>query len=287
MTIHDQNYARYEGTLREDGHTWVIAWTTLRVMLGFMRSKLVLLFLWAPVLVTMVLIFIEYGVRNSQLGQLGGGAGEAPGPGGMIYYLQLQVFSLALLFAASGCGVIADDLRYRAVQLYFSKPITRMQYGAGKLLGLFLFGSLVTILPALLLAGMRLALIARGELIAPMVQQAALGVGISALITVTLTAIVTGLSSLTSRSGYVVLAWIGVLMVPTLMMFIIMLISEGHKAARLASLPGLTLLASEALLAADGIAPVPAFVPFLLLAALAGAGLWALTWRISKLEGIA
>jgi hypothetical protein len=134
---------------------------------------------------------------------------------------------------------------------------------------------------------MRLALIARGELIAPMVQQAALGVGISALITVTLTAIVTGLSSLTSRSGYVVLAWIGVLMVPTLMMFIIMLISEGHKAARLASLPGLTLLASEALLAADGIAPVPAFVPFLLLAALAGAGLWALTWRISKLEGIA
>jgi ABC-type transport system involved in multi-copper enzyme maturation permease subunit len=287
MTIHNQNYTRYEGTLREGGHTWVIAWTTFRVMLGFLRTKLILLLLWVPVLIIAIFIFVEYGIRNSQIGQMAGGAGEPPGPGGVIYTLQLQLVSLGLLYVASGCGVIADDLRYRAVQLYFSKPITRLQYGAGKLLGLALLGSLVTVLPALALGGLRLALSARGELLGPMAKQAAIGVALSALLTAVFTACVTGLSALTSRTGYVVLSWIGALMVPTLMMFILMLAADGHRATRLASLPGLVLLASEALLAPDGIAPVPAFVPFLILIALAGAGVGALSWRISKLEGIA
>lgn len=285
MTIHDQNYARYEGTLRDGGHTWVIAWTTFRVMLSFVRTKLILLLLWVPVLIVAIFIFIEYGIRNSQIGQMAGGG--APGPGGVIYTLQLQLVSLGLLYVASGCGVIADDLRYRAVQLYFSKPITRMQYGAGKLLGLAMLGSLVTLLPAVMLGGLRLALSARGELLGPMAKQAAAGVALSALLTAVFTACVTGLSALTSRAGYVVLAWIGALMVPTLMMFILMIAADGHKATRLASLPGLVLLASEAILATDGIAPVPGFVPFLILIALAGAGVGALSWRISKLEGIA
>lgn len=288
MTIHDQNYARYEGPLREDGHIQVIAWTTLRVMLSFTRTKLILLFLWVPVLIAMVLIFIEYGIYNSQIGQLAsGGAPETPGPGPIIYMLQLQLASLALLYAASGCGIIADDLRYRAVQLYFSKPITRLQYGAGKLIGLTLLGMLVTVVPGALLGGLRLALIGRGELMLPMLQQAALGLGLSALLTLVMTACLTGLSSLTSRSGLVVLAWIGTMMVPTLLMFILMLVSDGHAATRLASLPGLMLLASEALLTKDGIDPVPSFAPFALLLALAGAGLGALRWRLSKLEGIA
>lgn len=286
MTIHDQNYARYEGTLRDGGHTWVIAWTTFRVMIGFLRTKLILLLLWVPVLIVAIFIFIEYGIRNSQIGQMAGGGGE-PGPGGVIYTLQLQLVSLGLLYVASGCGVIADDLRYRAVQLYFSKPITRFQYGAGKLLGLAMLGSLVTVLPAVALGGLRLALSARGDLLGPMAKQAAIGVALSALLTAVFTACVTGLSSLTARAGYVVLAWIGALMVPTLMMFILMLAADGHTATRLASLPGLVLLASEALLAPDGIAPVPGFVPFLILIALAGAGVGALSWRISKLEGIA
>lgn len=288
MTIHDQNYARYEGPLRDGGHTWVIAWTTLRVMLGFTRTKLTLLFLWVPVLVAMVLIFIEYSYHNSQIGQLtGGGSGEAPGPTAIIYFLQLQLFSLALLFAASGCGVIADDLRYRAVQLYFSKPIERLQYGAGKFIGLALLGSLVTVIPGLMLAGLRIALMGRGELMVPMLKQAALGLGVSALLTLTLTACVTGLSSLTSRAGYVMLAWIGAIMVPTLLMFILMITNDGHTATRLASLPGLVLLCSEVLLTAEGITPVPAFAPFALLLLIAGAGLAALRWRLSKLEGIA
>jgi ABC-2 type transport system permease protein len=288
MTIHDQNYARYEGPLRTSGHTWVIAWTTLRVMLSFTRTKLILLFLWVPVLVAMVLIFIEYALYNSSVGQLAtGGAPEVPSPTGIIYLLQLQLASLALLYAASGCGVIADDLRYRAVQLYFSKPILRLQYGAGKFIGLALLGMLVTVIPGAMLGGLRLALIGRGDLMWPMVQQAAIGLGLSALLTLVMTAALTGLSALTARAGFVVLAWIGTMMVPTLLMLILMIVAKGHTAAWLSSLPGLLLLASEALLTTEGIAPVPALVPFAILIALAAAGFGALSWRLSKLEGIA
>ena len=50
-----------------------------------------------------------------------------------------------------GAGLIANDRRANALQLYLSKPMTSAEYIAGKLAILFLFLVAVTFLPAMLL----------------------------------------------------------------------------------------------------------------------------------------
>jgi ABC-type transport system involved in multi-copper enzyme maturation permease subunit len=285
MAIHDQNYVRYEGTLREGTQLWTIAWTTFTTIWSLKRVKLTVLLAYVPVLITLVLIFIEFSVYNSSLGTLAGPA--KPGPGGVIWLLQLQLFSLGVLFAAGGCGVIADDLRYRAFQLYFSKPLHRFDYGAGKLLGLFLFGSLVTVIPSLIMGSMRLAMMGRGELLNILIEHTAKGVLLSAWMTAVLSCVVAGLSSLVNRAGYVTLAWIGTLVMPMLLMFIMMIVFDGHQATRLVSLQGMFLLTSESLLVPEALEKVPRVVPSLVTLVIGALGASAVTWRISKLEGVA
>jgi ABC-type transport system involved in multi-copper enzyme maturation permease subunit len=58
------------------------------------------------------------------------------------------VFFIAILI---GAGLIADDRRANALQLYLSRPLTRAEYVVGKLAALAAFLGLVTWLPAMLL----------------------------------------------------------------------------------------------------------------------------------------
>jgi ABC-2 type transport system permease protein len=51
----------------------------------------------------------------------------------------------------AGSGLIADDIRAKALQLYLSRPVTRTQYVAGKAAILMAALGVVTLVPALLL----------------------------------------------------------------------------------------------------------------------------------------
>lgn len=284
MSIHEQNYVRYEGQLQDKGASAVIAWATIRTFWSFTRTKLTILLMGLPTLVAIILIFIEYSVRNSQLGALAGP--QAPGTGATLFFMQAHVIGMAILFMASGCGVIADDLRYRTFQLYFSKPLKRWEYGLGKFIGLFSLGALVSLVPTLLCVLLRIALFARTDYAGAIAKQMTLTWAMLAFSTAVMSAIILGLSSMTSRTGYVVLSWIGTLIVPTLVTTIVQIASKGSDVANLWSIPGSIHLATRALIDAEPIA-VPAFAPFLILLLLAGAGIGAMSWRISKLEGVA
>lgn len=284
MAIHEQNYVRYDGALRDSGAWWVIARTSLRTYLSFLRTKLVLLALWvAGPLVAGVFVLVEYGLRG-QLSQFT----EITAPSGdyVTYFLQTQAFSLAILFMANGCGVISEDLRYRTFQLFFSKPLSRLDYALGKYLSLLMLGSLVTVLPATLLAGLRAAFYMQTDHFGLVAKQMAIGLGLSGFITLVMSAIVIGLSSLTPRTGYVVLSWIGVLMVPLILSGIVAIATDGAAWANLWSLTGSFLVASDMLLseeAFDG----PMWVSWLVLLGAAGLGIAALFRRIQRLEGVA
>jgi ABC-type transport system involved in multi-copper enzyme maturation permease subunit len=287
MAIHEQNYVRYDGPLRQSGAWRVIAWTGLRTHLSFLRTKLILLLMWLGPLFFAGLIFLEYTLRG-QMGQL---AGEmtAPDAGYVTAFLQMQIFSLAILLMASGCGVISEDLKYRTFQLYFSKPISRADYAVGKFLSIVLLGSLVTVLPAFLLAGLRSALFIQSEFFKPVLAQMGLGVALSALFTLIVCAIVAGLSSLTSRTGYVVLSWIGVLLVPLILSGIVAIATGGDTAlASLWSLTGNMLVVSDMVLGVEKEAgDAPLWVAPIVLSVVSVAGAAALVRRITRLEGVA
>ncbi|MEC9441949.1 MAG: ABC transporter permease subunit [Myxococcota bacterium] len=286
MAIHEQNYVRYEGELVDRGAALNIAWTSFRVFLSFTRTKLLLLALWLLPIGGIIAVFIEYSVRNSQLGAMADAAGSAPGGGPMAVFIQMQIFSLAILYASSGCGVISDDLRYRTFQLYFSKPLEKYEYALGKFGGLFLLGSLVTLLPALFVGGLRLAFYARTDFVGELMLQSLSGLGILTGGTLVMSAMLMGLSSLTAHTRYVVLSWLGVIMVPILLSIIVSIAAEGTDAANLWSMTGNLWLVSQKLLTEDEVT-VPLIAPLAILLGLGGAGVGMLARRIARLEGVA
>jgi len=284
MAIHDQNYTRYDGVLRDRGAWWVIARTSLRTYLSFLRTKLMLLGLWAigPG-IAVVLVILEY-AASGQLAKFA----EPTAPSGsyVAYFLQSQVFSLAILYAASGCGVISEDLRYRTFQLFFSKPISKIDYALGKFLGLFLLGSLVSILPSILVGLLRIAFYLQNDFLKDVVKQIAIGVGLSTVITAVMTGAVVGLSALTTRTGYVVLSWIGVVIVPLIMTGIVAVATGGADWAHLWNLTGNILVVSKSLLTEESFEG-PIWVAYLVPLAVGALGVASMFRRISKLEGVA
>lgn len=283
MPIHEQEYVTYDGPLERSGAWWVFARTQFRLSLSFLRTKLLLLVLWIPVIVVLIGVLVEFALQgNIPMGE----DGTTPGASVTGWILQLQFFSVAILYMASGCGAVSDDLRHQTFQLFFSRPVERWEYTFGKFLGLMMLGALVTIVPAALIGGLRLAYYAQTDLFRDIATQTVTALSLSLTLTALAAAVVLGLSSITRKTGYAVLSWIGVLLVPLILSTIVRITSEQPDMANLWSLNGNLLLISTSLLGAETI-EVPTWAPWLLLLTAAAAGIGGLVWRVNKLEGVA
>jgi hypothetical protein len=67
-------------------------------------------------------------------------------------YLQTSVMFIILLY--SGAGMICNDVRNNLMEIYFSKPLTWVDYALGKIMTLVLLGLSITALPGVLLVGL-------------------------------------------------------------------------------------------------------------------------------------
>lgn len=143
MPIHDQGYRRYEGRKRPIGTAWwVIARQQIRTVLSQKRYVVLLLVAWVPFLARCVQIYLAANFQQA--------AFLATSAQLFRSFLDQQgLFVFLLIVGAS--GAIADDRRASALQLYLSKPLTRVEYIAGKLFAPLAFVLGVTLLPAVLL----------------------------------------------------------------------------------------------------------------------------------------
>jgi ABC-type transport system involved in multi-copper enzyme maturation permease subunit len=66
------------------------------------------------------------------------------------FFMQ-QNFFIALICVFGGSGLIANDLKNNALQLYLSKPLTRMDYIIGKFAIVLILMSFITTVPGILL----------------------------------------------------------------------------------------------------------------------------------------
>ena len=142
MPIHDQGYRRYGGTRAAVGRAWqvmtragVMSVVSKRVFLG------VMLFAWTPFVVRAVQIYVAANFQQA--------AFLAPKGETFREFLDQQGLFVFFVTIYVGAGLIANDRRANALQLYLSKPMTRAEYIAGKLAILFLFLVSVTFLPAM------------------------------------------------------------------------------------------------------------------------------------------
>ncbi len=144
MPIHDQSYRRYGGGKAMPGQAWVvIAKAGIMTMLRKRAFMGLLIFAWFPVVVRAVQIYVT--ANYPQVAMF------APTAETFRQFLEQQDFFVFIVTIYVGAGLIANDRRANALQIYLSKPLMRTEYIFGKAAILFAFLLFVTMVPALLL----------------------------------------------------------------------------------------------------------------------------------------
>src|SRR5947208_5891754 len=150
MPIHDQGYRRYGGDKAPRGQAWmVIARNGIRHMLAKRAFLGLLLISWFPFFVRAVQIYAAANLPQA--------AFLTPTPETFRQFLDQQAIFVFFVTVYAGAGLIANDRRANALQIYLSKPLTRAEYIFGKLAVLMTFLLLVTWIPAIVLLVVQIA----------------------------------------------------------------------------------------------------------------------------------
>jgi ABC-type transport system involved in multi-copper enzyme maturation permease subunit len=144
VPIHDQSYRRYRGDREPEGRAWaVIATAGIRNMLAKRKFLGLLLIAWLPFIVRAVQMYIAANFPQASM--------LAPTAETFRQFLEQQGVFTFFITIFTGAGLIANDMRANALQIYLSKPLGRFEYIAGKFGVLAFFLLLVTWLPATML----------------------------------------------------------------------------------------------------------------------------------------
>jgi ABC-type transport system involved in multi-copper enzyme maturation permease subunit len=144
VPIHDQSYRRYRGDREPAGRAWaVITAAGIRTMLAKRKFLGLLIVAWLPFVVRAVQMYIAANFPQASM--------LAPTAETFRQFLEQQGVFTFFITIFTGAGLIANDLRANALQIYLSKPMGRFEYIAGKFGVLAFFLLLVTWLPATML----------------------------------------------------------------------------------------------------------------------------------------
>jgi ABC-type transport system involved in multi-copper enzyme maturation permease subunit len=204
MPIHDQSYRRYGGGKAIPGQAWtVIARAGMMTMIRKRTFLGLLLFAWFPFLVRAVQVYVTANYPQVQM--------FAPTAETFRQFLEQQDFFVFVVTIYVGAGLIANDRRANALQIYLSKPLMRTEYIFGKAAILFAFLLFVTLVPALLLLVLQVlfagsfTFLQKNLFLFPAITVAAL---LQAMLS---TFTMLALSSLSKSSRYVAILYAGIL----------------------------------------------------------------------------
>lgn len=145
MPIHDQSYRRYGGARENARSAWtVIALAGIRQFLSRRAMIGLLFFAWVPFVVRSVQFYVSENFAQTA---------DLLGPTKALFreFLEQQNFFVFVIAVYVGSGLIAQDRKANALQIYLSKPLTRLDYVAGKAAILAMFLIFVTWVPAMML----------------------------------------------------------------------------------------------------------------------------------------
>ena len=145
MPIHDQGYRRYGGLKARTGTGWtVIARAGIRTFVTKRAFLGLLLVSWFPFFVRAVQFYAAANLTTIPQASM-----LAPSADTFRQFLEQQQTFVFFVTVYVGAGLIANDRRANALQIYLSRPMTSWEYIAGKLAILFFFLTLVTWVPAM------------------------------------------------------------------------------------------------------------------------------------------
>ncbi len=160
MTIKEKGYTHWDGELKDGRFSW---WPITRfgIKLTFKRKFFKFLFALTllPALVWLVGIYISerledfsFMVRGDQTDFLN----VNPSYFNTYFTNDFLLFMMIMILVFCGAGLISDDLKHNALQLYFARPLKKQDYLFGKAAVIFFFLFILTLVPGLIFIIMKL-----------------------------------------------------------------------------------------------------------------------------------
>jgi ABC-2 type transport system permease protein len=229
MPIFDQGYQHWSGSL--SGHAWrwlAIARHGMRVSVRAgkaSRSLRIFLLVSALPALGLAAVLCLWGLleRNSEWAEFLGPLLQFLGPEVVAdprhyrvevwtlcyhYFLATELTLSMILVLLVGPNLISQDLRYNAMPLYFSRPLRRIDYFAGKLGVIVGFLSMVIIVPSLIAYVLGLLFSLDITIVGDTIHLLFASVTYGLIIAVSAGLLMLALSSLSRNSRYISLLWI-------------------------------------------------------------------------------
>jgi ABC-type transport system involved in multi-copper enzyme maturation permease subunit len=275
--IHDQSYRRYAGTREPLGRAWtVIAGAGIRGMFSRKLFLILMIIAWIPFVVQAVMLyFIEMVPQAGQFVAIDARFFQG--------FLDRQGIWIFLITIYAGSGLIANDRRANALQIYLSKPLLRTEYIGGKLAVLAFFLLLITLLPGLLLVIIQM-MFSGGFGLLREHPQVVPAIVLSSLVTVAVASCtMLALSSLSKSTRYVAILYTGAVFFTSAMFGVLVVVTGGTRVAWVSILANLEQV-SDALFRQELSFETPVVISALVLAGLVGLSISVLERRVRGVE---
>jgi ABC-2 type transport system permease protein len=209
VPIYDQSYRPYRGAFSSHSTRW---WTIARTgVLSLLSRRLFIVLLCVTFIFPVVSGFQIY--FSTQFPEENFRGLLAVNAEFWRRLLEIQSFWMIVLGFFPGAGLISKDLKGNAIQLYLSKPLTRVDYVVGKLAILATFMLGVTLIPGLLLFTLKISFSSDLTFLREYWWIPFSVIGYSAIAVVAWGLIVLALSSTSKSAGYVGLLMIAIVFI--------------------------------------------------------------------------
>ena len=276
MPIHDQSYRRYAGRRDLAGQAWmVIARNGIRTILRKRLFLGLLVAAWIPFVVGAVIVYLRANFPQFTLLSITAQRFRE--------FLGTQDIFVFFITIWVGAGLVANDKRANALQIYLSKPLTRVEYIVGKLVILGTFLLMVTWVPAIMLLFLQVAFTGSFSFLREnlyLFPAVTVFAGLQVLLAAFM---MLALSSLSKSSRYVAILYAGAYWFSHAVFGVIYAITGSTKLSWI-SLPGNLNQLGDLIFRLQPRYSTPAVVSALAMAAIVGVAIWVLERRIRGVE---
>ena len=150
MPIYEETYRGWHGQLVTTPRTWwVITQTGVRLLWKKWMIILMMLAFGSMIGHGIYIYFVTRGLEQTGIGQMVDSF--RINPAFFEGFMQRHWLLMIIVLLMAGAGIIANDRKYKALTIYFSKPVSFWDYTFGKFFVIGFYGSLVSWIPALIL----------------------------------------------------------------------------------------------------------------------------------------
>ena len=276
MPIHDQSYRRYKGDHAPQGRAWtVIATAGIKNMLAKRKFLVLLGVAWLPFIVRSVQLYLAANFPQMAI--------ISPSPQLFRDFLDQQGVFVFFITIFTGAGLISNDLRANALQIYQSKPLDRIEYVAGKFAVLAFFLLLVTWLPATMLLIVQVVFAGSLEFVKTNVYVLPAIIVYTGIETVVLSLVMLALSSLSKSARFVGIMYAGFTFFTQALYGVVFIFTRNSSFAWMAAQANLSQI-GDLIFRLPGRYQMPGYACVLALAVMVGLALLLLERRVRGVE---